>query len=242
MTDQELDILMRRVLLDALKLDTESTAGGELAFEATPQHRRQMAAMIKDPLKWARRRARPIWKNVIQKVAVILLVFSLSLGSLMAVSPTVRAAVVRWVTEWYETHSVYRYSGEDISGEMPQYEITDLPEGYAEAESKRIEWPDYISFTYYNPNKENDQGIIFDYTYMSQGGVADFVTEDSETISVTVNGLNGQLFLAKDWENTRSTLTWIDADSNIQFTLMAALNETDILHMAESVSLVKTEK
>ena len=77
---------------------------------------------------------------------------------------------------------------------------------------------------------------------MSQGGVADFVTEDSETISVSVNGLNGQLFLAKDWENTRSTLTWIDADNNIQFTLMAALNETDILHIAESVSLVKTEK
>ena len=77
---------------------------------------------------------------------------------------------------------------------------------------------------------------------MSQGGVADFVTEDSETISVTVNGMKGQLFLAKDWKNTRSTLTWIDTDNNIQFTLMAALNETDILHMAESVSLVKTEK
>ena len=77
---------------------------------------------------------------------------------------------------------------------------------------------------------------------MSQGGVADFVTEDSETISVTVNGMKGQLFLAKDWKNTRSTLTWIDADNNIQFTLMAALNETDILHIAESVSLVKTEK
>lgn len=160
----------------------------------------------------------------------------------MAVSPTVRAAVVRWVTEWYETHIVYRYSGEQITGEMPQYEITDLPEGYAEVESKRIEWPDYISFTYYNPDKENDQGIIFDYTYMSQGGVADFVTEDSETISVTVNGLKGQLFLAKDWENTRSTLTWIDTDNNIQFTLMAALNEIDILHMAESVSLVKISK
>ena len=54
---------------------------------------------------------------------------------------------------------------------------------------------------------------------MSQGGVADFVTEDSETISVTVNGMTGQLFLAKDWENTRSTLTWIDAERNFQFTL-----------------------
>ena len=47
--------------------------------------------------------------------AVILLVFSLSLGSLMAVSPTVRAAVIRWVTEWYETHITYRYSGEQIT-------------------------------------------------------------------------------------------------------------------------------
>lgn len=100
----------------------------------------------------------------------------------------------------------------------------------------------YISFTYHNSNEENDQGIIFDYTYMSQGGVANFVTEDSETISVTVNGMKGQLFLAKDWENTRSTLTWIDAERNFQFALMAALNETDILNIAESVSLVKMTK
>ena len=242
MTDRELDRMMQHVLLDAIKRDCEKETDDVPAFKPTRHYQRQIAAMLSDPLKWAQKRARPLWKNVAQKAAVILLVFSLSLGSLMAVSPTVRAAVVRWVTEWYETHIVYRYSGEQITGEMPQYEITDLPEGYAEVESKRIEWPDYISFTYYNPDKENDQGIIFDYTYMSQGGVADFVTEDSETISVTVNGLKGQLFLAKDWKNTRSTLTWIDVDSNIQFTLMAALNETDILHIAESVSLVKTEK
>ena len=242
MTDRELDRMMQHVLLDAIKRDCEKETDDVPAFKPTRHYQRQMAAMLSDPLKWARKRARPIWKSALQKVAMILLVFTLSLGSLMVVSPTVRAAVVRWVTEWYETHIVYRYSGEQITGEMPQYEITDLPEGYAEVESKRIEWPDYISFTYYNPDKENDQGIIFDYTYMSQGGVADFVTEDSETISVTVNGLKGQLFLAKVWENTRSTLTWIDADNNIQFTLMAALNETDILHMAESVSLVKMPK
>lgn len=173
---------------------------------------------------------------------MILLVFSLNLGSLMAVSPTVRAAVIRWVTEWYEMHVTFRYSGEQISGEMPWYEITGLPEGYIEDESKRIEWPEYISFTFYNPNKENDQRIIFDYAYMSQGGAADFVTEDTEIISVTVNDLEGQLFLEKDWENTRSTLTWIDAERNLQFTLMAALSENDILHIAESVSLAELPK
>ena len=73
MTDQELDTLMRRVLLDSLKLDAESAASGELAFEPTPRYQRQMAAMVKDPLKWERRRARPLWKNVAQKAAVILL-------------------------------------------------------------------------------------------------------------------------------------------------------------------------
>ena len=59
MTDQELDTLMRRVLLDSLKLDAESAASGELVFEPTPRYQRQMAAMVKDPLKWERRRARP---------------------------------------------------------------------------------------------------------------------------------------------------------------------------------------
>ena len=77
MTDQELDTLMRRVLLDSLKLDAESTASGELAFEPTARYQRQMAAMLSDPLKWERRWARPLWKNVVQKAAVILLVFSL---------------------------------------------------------------------------------------------------------------------------------------------------------------------
>ena len=142
MTDRELDRMMQHVLLDAIKRDCEKETDDVPAFKPTRHYQRQIAAMLSDPLKWARKRARPIWKSALQKVAMILLVFTLSLGSLMAVSPTVRAAVVRWVTEWYETHVVYRFSGEQITDEMPQYEVTDLPEGYAEIE--RVEWPSYV--------------------------------------------------------------------------------------------------
>ena len=240
MTDQELDTLMRRVLLDSLKLDAESTASGELAFEATPRYQRQMAEMVKDPLKWERRRARPLWKNVAQKAAVILLVFSLSLGSLMAVSPTVRAVVVRWVTEWYETHVVYRFSGEQIADEMPQYEVTDLPEGYAETE--RVEWPSYVSIIYQKVNDENAPWIYLQYIYMQQGASSNFEIENADIIPVTVNGLEGQLYLTKDSEQSDSTITWIDPNENILFAVSAALGADDILHIAESVSLVKTEK
>ena len=240
MTDQELDTLMRRVLLDSLKLDAESTASGELAFEPTARYQRQMAAMVKDPLKWERRRARPLWKNVAQKAAVILLVFSLSLGSLMAVSPTVRAAVVRWVTEWYETHVVYRFSGEQLSGEMPQYEITDLPERYVEDE--RVDWPTYISIIYRKANDENAPWIYLRYVYMQQGTVNNIGTEGADIIPVTVNGIEGQLYLARNPDESDSTITWIDPDKNIAFIVDAALDADSILHIAESVSLAKTEK
>ena len=238
MTDRELDRMMQHVLLDAIKRDCEKETDDVPAFKPTRHYQRQIAAMLKDPLKWERRRARPLWKNVAQKAAVILLVFSLSLGSLMAVSPTVRAAVVRWVTEWYETHIVYRYSGEQITGEMPQYEITDLPEGYIEDE--RVNWPSYVSVVY--QNKDTGKTIYLDCTYMQQGSASDYVTDGVEVVPVTVNGLSGQLFLTDDWENKWNTITWIDAERNLQFEIDANVNRDVILHMAESVSLVKTEK
>lgn len=237
MTDRELDRMMQHVLLDAIKRDCEKETDDVPAFKPTRHYQRQMAAMLSDPLKWARKRARPIWKSALQKVAMILLVFTLSLGSLMAVSPTVRAAVVRWVTEWYETHIVYRYSGEQITGEMPQYEITDLPEGYAEDE--RVNWPSYVSVVY--QNKDTGKTIYLDCTYMQQGSASDYVTDGVEVVPVTVNGLSGQLFLTDDWENKWNTITWNDAERNLQFEIDANVNRDVILHMAESVSLVKTE-
>lgn len=237
MTDRELDRMMQHVLLDAIKRDCEKETDDVPAFKPTHHYQRQIAAMLSDPLKWAQKRARPLWKNVAQKAAVILLVFSLSLGSLMAVSPTVRAAVVRWVTEWYETHIVYRYSGEQITGEMPQYEITDLPEGYIE--DGRVNWPSYVSVVY--QNKDTNKTIYLDCTYMQQGSASDYVTDGVEVVPVTVNGFSGQLFLTDDWENKWNTITWIDAERNLQFEIDANVNRDVILHMAESVSLVKTE-
>ena len=179
MTDRELDRMMQHVLLDAIKRDCEKETDDVPAFKPTRHYQRQIAAMLKDPLKWERRRARPLWKNVAQKIAVILLVFSLSLGSLMAVSPTVRAAVVRWVTEWYETHIVYRYSGEDISGEMPHYEISGLPQGYTEI--IRDVYEASVSVVYESPNGDM---ICFDYTHMQQGAANIIAPGDDEILDV----------------------------------------------------------
>lgn len=243
MTDIELDCMMRRVLLDAVKLKWEDEeSGAKPAFEASARYQRQVTAMLTDPLGWARKRARPVWKKALQRIAVVLLVFSLSFGSLMAVSPTVRAAVVRWVTEWYETHITYRYSGEPIAGEMPRYEITELPVGYVEDEARRVECPSYVRIGYRNENDENAQFIYLAYIYMQQGSASDYVIEDAVVLPVTVNGMKAQLYLARNPELSDSTVTWIDPDKNLQFDVHAAFDKDTILHIAESVSLVKPEK
>ena len=126
-----------------------------------------------------------------------------------------------------------------MTGEIPQYTITDLPDGYVEDSEQNISEDDFVCKVYYN--EESDRSIYFDYAYMQQGTAWTYVTEDAENIAVTVNGLEGEMFLTDDWENTRNTITWFDPQTNIQFSLNANVNQDDILHIAESVSLLKTE-
>ena len=242
MTDQELDRMMRRVLLDSIKNDEESAEQEAEPFASSRKHQRQMEDMLKDPLKWLRNKTKPVWKLVAQKVAVILLVASVSLGSLMAVSPTVRATVICWITEWYETHITYWFKGNFISEEMPQYRIWDLPDGYEEITEERIEESNYVEKVYRSFSEYSAQDIYFDYTYMQQGSGADYDAVDREIVQVTVNGAEGYLFIADDVENMWSTLIWIDEKENLQFTIDAAMEQKDILHMAESVELVELPK
>ena len=147
----------------------------------------------------------------------------------MAASPTARATFVRWITEWYETHIVYRYFGDQIAGGMPEYEISVLPEGYSE--SQREEQPNSIFAIYQNEANENP--IFLRYIYMQQGSAIDFDIENSESIPIMIQGWEGILYTSENAEY--STITWIDPVNNIQFVVDVPLGQTDILEIAESV-------
>ena len=57
MTDQELDQMLRRALLDAAAQEAEALP--QEPPELSPRHGRSMRAMLRDPLAWARSRRRP---------------------------------------------------------------------------------------------------------------------------------------------------------------------------------------
>jgi len=234
MTELELDGMIRRVLLDSLRKDEEDREVERASgFFPSKQHLRQMQAMLQNPLKWMRSRSKPVWKVIVQKVAIILLVASLSLGSVMVVSPTARAAVIRWVMELYETHIVYRYFGEQLAGQMQHYELTKLPEGYVETD--RIE-TDLLGSVLY----ENGVGgiICFDYNYLDQGAVGIYDPDDSDVRDIEVKGIDGLLFVPHDPEGML-TVTWIDERANVQFCIVATHDEKEILHIAEDIRLKK---
>ena len=227
MTEAEMDHMMRMTLFDAIALDEKNADNPEFAFHSSQRHSRQMQQMLKNPLKWARNRNKGALLKTARWVAVILLFVALSFGMVMLFSAPVRAAVERWVVEWYQTHIVYRYSGSAES--LPQYELTGLPDGLTEVE--RTEEPTFTSVTYGN---ESDERICFDYEVMTQGGANTIIPNKDVVVEVRISNNQGKLFIPQE-PGSLKTLTWIDEKDSVQFTLIADMNESDLIGLAESI-------
>jgi len=227
-TDAEMNRLMYRVLMDAIALDTENANRPEVSFQPSRRHSEQIRLMLKNPLRWAKNRKRTPWQKAGRWAAVILLFVSLSFGMVMLFSAPARATVERWIVEWYETHIVYRYSGES-EGILPRYELTGLPEGFSELE--RIEMYELTDVLYGN---ENGELISFTYGAMTQGGATVFVPNGDSVSEVTVGKNQGRLFVPQDPESL-TKLTWIDDKAGVQFTIAANLDEPDIVRLAETL-------
>ncbi len=237
MTEQELDRIMRRVLIDSLKMDVERAEKEQgPSFEPTSRYKRRMRAMLADPLSWMHRQEHPRWQQIVQRAAIILIACVVAIGGIMAISPTARATVIRWIEEWYENIIDYRYTGGQNKEALPQYEITKLPDGYVE--TVRDTAPGLVAVTY-----ENQMGdvIYFDYNFMHQGTQTDFILNEDSVFNVMVGQMNGQ-FIDSQIPGNLNTLTWLDSDVNIHFDLSGNFELLELLHMAENVSLCKVTK
>lgn len=233
MTDQELDRIMRRVLIDSMKLEEEGEDNGPV-FEPSLRHRRRMRAMLANPLGWLRGRERPLWRQAVRRAAVLLVVCGMTLAGAMAFSPAARTAMVRWVVERSGYDIDYIYAGEGSEEALPQYEITALPEGFVETERDVL--PGLVDVIYESPSGDV---IWLSYVFMRQGALTSFDTKDANAFDVTVNQLPGTFFEARTPGNL-NTLRWIDPDLNMHFTVDGCFDLDVLLHMAESISLCKT--
>lgn len=182
-----------------------------------------------------RRQKHQTTHRIAQRAAAVFLAVLIGTGVWLAVDTDARAAVLQWVREWYETHIVYRFSGEPAKQDA-SYAPTWMPEGYQEKSASIL--PGLIKRVYQN---EDQNKILMEYVPMQQGTAISAASETAEEESVQINGNQGTLYLESD-PNQNSVLVWCDDCAGMAFTLSASLSREDILHIAESVKLSQSTK
>lgn len=237
MTDYASDQFLKNVLLDAAAEEYAAELNSTETVTASLQFQHQMEQMLTNPTAWAKRRKRPLWRKCLHIAAMFVLVCSLTLGVIMAASPSVRAAVTEWVVEWYETHVVYRFFSPSNSEDMPRCEITELPPGY-DSQGKVQKLSESIVVTYIDSTKNI---ITFEYFRAENGSALVINTENMEISDVMVHGHTGQLYLSTDSKESNA-ITWYDEQRKIQFLIDGFVDQKEMLKMADSVSLYNITK
>lgn len=233
MTLELQDELLRRALLEAAAADF---AGEAEEVPMSPRQFKRMRAMTADPFGYARRVRRSWWRKAAHTAAMAALAVGLSIAVLAAASPTVRAAIKQWFMEVRQRDIVYHFTGEPEEKELPCYTITELPEGYT---YKKESYEDGHRRIWYE--NSGGQQLLLEYWFMKSGSALWIDTEDMEVHDTMINGCPGQVFISLD-QTQSNVIVWRNEQENLQFFMDAFINESALLHMAESISLYKTEK
>lgn len=212
MTEGEENIIIKGVLLEAISRDFSEELSNNKEVSVSPRFKRQMMAMMNNPNKWAERHKRDYRRRFVKVVATIVLTCSLPFGVLTVASPTVRAAVIDWVVEWYESSIIYKFFGESDSTKLPLYEVIDLPFDYTRIGIPQ-ELPNNTEIIY-----ENSDGEIlrFEYMRVEEGSAIIIDAENMEVTEIGVNGCPGHLYISVDPEQS-NCITWYDNGAKMQF-------------------------
>ena len=228
MAEKSFDPLLRQALLDASYLEYQSLweAAEDPAF--SPRYLRWRLRLLSDPFGWMKKQLRPLWVRILRTAACLLIVSVLALGSLVAVSPTVRAAVLNWLREISGNHVTYTSPEAPSPKNPPSWYPTFLPEGWsleeAEGRSSRAE--------YCFAGKEGR--VTFRCAYPS-GGSFGFSPEEEMVQNrrkITVQGYPADLYEGEE----QTYLIWQGQDGVLFSFSGNKIATEDLLNIAESLN------
>nr|WP_325186355.1 DUF4367 domain-containing protein [uncultured Oscillibacter sp.] len=228
MTEQALNQLTRRVMLDAARLEY----GGlpEEPHPFSPAFERKMKKLL-------RRGRHPVWYKTLHAAACLLLALLLSGCAVLAVSPEAREVFAGWVREVYENAFVYRFYGEE-QGDRELLQETEtfyrpswVPEGYRIIHATE---GDGVTFFVYR----DDSGAQISFACIESGGAVQ-VTGDNGAVyqKVRVNGRSADLYMDRDPEEA-NVLVWTDASGESIFSITGVLSGEELVKIAESLEAV----
>lgn len=234
MTDEEFDALLRRALEDNIRAEYPDVFDPNVEFPwppHSPRYLRWEKKLLADPVGFARKQARPMWKKALRAAACFLLCAATVLGAMLALSPSARA----WVTEravYLKEGGMTEFTYTTTEGKpvTEDWRPTYIPEGFEETEVNWHEAVGLLDITY-----ESGNGMYFIVQTMpaGQNGSIGVDNEHSEYYDIEINGQPASLFVSNT-EGYPSYLVWSNAEMTTVFALMSNLSTDELLTIAES--------
>ena len=176
----------------------------------------------------------PQLKRVLRMAASFALVILVASGSVMALSPTARAAVMGWLFGQDGTTFSYTSMGEESESDVYyKYDLAEIPEGY-------FLWQEIVdesqSIMLY---AEEETGLLLKVTGSPNDGTgAMFLLTTTDGKSTVQIGDITADFYQSSTADSSSGLAWIDPDTDYLICLDGFFSKEELIEMAQS--LVKT--
>ena len=182
-----------------------------------------------------RKNNHPQLKRVLRMAASFALVILISGGSVMALSPTARAAVKGWLFGQEGTVFSYTSIGTKTESEVSyQYDLAVIPEG-------KVLWQEILdetqSIMLYT---EEETGHLLKITATPNDGTSAMflITTTDQKETVQIGDITAD-FYPSESEDSSPGLAWIDPDNDYLICLDGFFCQEELIDMA--ISLVKTE-
>ena len=177
----------------------------------------------------------PQLKRVLRMAASFALVILLTGGSVMALSPTARAAVIGWLFGQEGTIFSYTSLGEESESDVYyKYDLAEIPEGY-------FLWQEIVdesqSIMLY---AEEETSHLLKVTGSPNDGTGAMflLTTTDENSTVQIGDITADFYLSES-EDVSSGLAWVDPANDYLICLDGFFSKEELIELA--ASLVKTE-
>ena len=177
----------------------------------------------------------PQLKRVIRMAASFALVILVAGGSVMALSPTARAAVIGWLFGQNGTTFSYTSMGEESESDVYyKYELPQIPEGYYLWQEIVDESQSILLYA------EEETGHLLKVTASPNDGTSAMflLTTTDEKSTVQIGDVTADFYLSES-EDVSSGLAWVDPENDYLICFDGFFSKEELIELA--ASLVKTE-
>ena len=177
----------------------------------------------------------PQLKRVLRMAASFALVILVASGSVMALSPTARAAVMGWLFGQDGTTFSYTSMGEESESDVYyKYELPQIPEGYYLWQEIVDESQSILLYA------EEETGHLLKVTASPNDGTSAMflLTTTDEKSTVQIGDVTADFYLSES-EDVSSGLAWVDPENDYLICFDGFFSKEELIELA--ASLVKTE-